>query len=165
MWACPYASFLLFKRNRFLSNAAHFIFSALLGLTDDIGGMELLDGLPFTTLLYANGAGGLSLGATRQNLTGVDTADVDYIQQALVPLDDETHGGEDVPIYASGPMAHLLHGVHEQNYIAHVMAYASCVGANKNHCDRAPVSGSVGLAIGHVNTALVVAWLIKVLLK
>jgi len=33
-----------------------------------------------------------------------------------------------VAIYARGPMSHLFHGVHEQSYIAHVMAYASCVG-------------------------------------
>jgi len=31
-------------------------------------------------------------------------------------------------------MAHLTHGVHEQHYIAHVMAYAACVGDNKKHC-------------------------------
>jgi hypothetical protein len=40
----------------------------------------------------------------------------------------ETHSGEDVGIFARGPMAHLFHGVHEQNYIARVMKYASCVG-------------------------------------
>ena len=48
----------------------------------------------------------------------------------------ETHGGEDVAIYATGPMSHLFHGVHEQSYIAHVMAYASCVGPNTQHCDE-----------------------------
>lgn len=46
----------------------------------------------------------------------------------------ETHGGEDVAVFAKGPMAHLLHGVHEQNYIPHVMAYASCIGQNRQHC-------------------------------
>lgn len=49
------------------------------------------------------------------------------MQQAAVPLDAETHGGEDVAIYAKGPMAHLFHGVKEQNYVAHVMAYAACL--------------------------------------
>nr|KAG5709212.1 hypothetical protein BaRGS_017964 [Batillaria attramentaria] len=52
-----------------------------------------------------------------------------FQQSRLVPTRYETHAGEDVAIYATGPMAHLFHGVHEQNYIAHVMAYASCVGA------------------------------------
>lgn len=49
------------------------------------------------------------------------------MQQSAVPLDAETHGGEDVAIYAKGPMAHLFHGVKEQNYIAHAMAYAACL--------------------------------------
>ena len=51
-------------------------------------------------------------------------------------MEYETHGGEDVAIYALGPMSHLFHGTHEQNYIAHVMAYASCVGANQKHCEE-----------------------------
>ena len=46
----------------------------------------------------------------------------------------ETHGGEDVAVFAKGPLAHLLHGVHEQNYIPHVMAYAACIGQNRDHC-------------------------------
>lgn len=54
------------------------------------------------------------------------------MQQAAVPLDSETHGGEDVAIYAKGPMSHLFHGVKEQNYIAHVMAYAACLEPYKN---------------------------------
>lgn len=38
-------------------------------------------------------------------------------------------------VLARGPMAHLFQGVHEQNYIAHAMAYASCVGADLRHCE------------------------------
>lgn len=53
----------------------------------------------------------------------------------------ETHGGEDVAVFAKGPMAHLLHGVHEQNYIPHVMAYAACIGENRAHC-RSGAPGS-----------------------
>lgn len=51
----------------------------------------------------------------------------DYLQQAPVPLDSETHGIEDVAIFAKGPMSHLFHGVQEQSYIAHVMAFAGCL--------------------------------------
>ena len=32
-------------------------------------------------------------------------------------------------------MSHLFRGVQEQNYIAHVMAYASCVGKHSS-CER-----------------------------
>ncbi len=60
----------------------------------------------------------------------------DFVQDAGVPRYEVSHGGEDVAIYARGPMSHLFHGVHEQNYIAHAMEYASCVGANRHHCKR-----------------------------
>lgn len=62
------------------------------------------------------------------------SADKDYVQQSAVPLESETHGGEDVALFARGPMAHLFQGVYEQNYIAHAMAYTACVGANQQHC-------------------------------
>ena len=51
-------------------------------------------------------------------------------------MKDETHGGEDVAIYAKGPMAHLFHGSHEETFIAHVILYASCVGPNQEHCNN-----------------------------
>ena len=70
----------------------------------------------------------------------------DFKQAAAAPRDRETHGGEDVPIFARGPMSHLFHGVHEQHYIAHVMAYASCVGKNKDHCENIS-SGSKSLLL------------------
>jgi alkaline phosphatase len=54
----------------------------------------------------------------------VDTADPDYLQQAMVPLYGETHSGEDVPAYAAGPGAWLVRGVQEQNYLYHVMVEA-----------------------------------------
>lgn len=90
------------------------------------------DKMPFTSILYANGPGYVHVNGTRENITMVDYYDEEYMQQAAVPLDAETHGGEDVAIYAKGPMAHLFHGVKEQNYVAHVMAYAACLEPYKN---------------------------------
>jgi hypothetical protein len=52
--------------------------------------------------------------------------------ESLVPGGYETHGGEDVGIYASGPMSHMIRGVMEQHVVAHVMAYAACVGDYKD---------------------------------
>lgn len=49
-------------------------------------------------------------------------------------MQSATHSGEDVAVLARGPMAHLFQGVQEQNYIAHAMAYAACVGADIRHC-------------------------------
>ncbi|KAM8888135.1 alkaline phosphatase-like [Synchiropus picturatus] len=85
------------------------------------------DRMPFTSILYANGPGYIHINGSRENITMVDYYDEEYMQQAAVPLEAETHGGEDVAIYAKGPMAHLFHGVKEQNYVAHVMAYAACL--------------------------------------
>ncbi|XP_056419204.1 intestinal-type alkaline phosphatase 1-like [Hyla sarda] len=84
------------------------------------------DGLPYTSLLYGNGPGYKVVNSSRENITTVNI-EGDYRQQTAVPLSSETHGGEDVAIMAKGPFAHLFHGIHEQNYIAHVMAYAGCL--------------------------------------
>ena len=79
-----------------------------------------LDGRPYTTLGYANGPGT----SVRLDLTRIRTNAPDYKQQALVPLEGETHGGEDVVIYARGPFAHLVQGTLEENAIYWVMAKA-----------------------------------------
>ena len=52
------------------------------------------DDKPYTTLGYANGLGGIN--GTRENLTGVNTGDKDFRQQATVLRYKETHGLEDV---------------------------------------------------------------------
>ncbi|XP_025986676.1 alkaline phosphatase 4 isoform X2 [Solenopsis invicta] len=52
-------------------------------------------------------------------------------------LKDESHGGEDVGVYASGPYSHLFRGTFEQNYIAHAVAYAACLKDWPSHCDSA----------------------------
>ncbi|XP_068248900.1 alkaline phosphatase-like [Palaemon carinicauda] len=98
---------------------------------------DISDGLPYTTLMFTNGPGfnytWNHLKVQRRNLTGVETDDKDYVSHSGVPTHEgsETHGGEDVAVYASGPMAHLFHRVHEQTYVAHVMGYAACIGPYK----------------------------------
>ncbi|CAL8272581.1 unnamed protein product [Arctogadus glacialis] len=108
------------------------------------------DSMPFTSILYANGPGYVHVNGTRANITLVDYYDQEYMQQAAVPLDSETHGGEDVAIYARGPMAHLFHGVKEQNYVAHVMAYAACLPPYK---DCPPKKCSYGECPPHTQAA------------
>ncbi|XP_069116121.1 alkaline phosphatase-like [Argopecten irradians] len=90
---------------------------------------EDLNGPYFTTLLYGNGPGYDA--GNRTDVKTTDTTDKNYIQAAAAPRIEDSHGGQDVGIYARGPMAHLIHGVHEQHYIAHVMTYAACVADNK----------------------------------
>ncbi|XP_077343770.1 alkaline phosphatase-like [Lithobates pipiens] len=84
------------------------------------------DRLPYTSLLYGNGPGFKIVNGTRENITSI-AIDGNYRQQTAVPLSSETHGGEDVAIMAKGPYAHLFHGIHEQSYIPHVMAFAACL--------------------------------------
>lgn len=43
-------------------------------------------------------------------------------------------------------MSHLIYGVQEQNYIAHVMAYAMCVGPYHGDCERPDDPECVGSA-------------------
>ncbi|KAL5012440.1 hypothetical protein ScPMuIL_010991 [Solemya velum] len=113
------------------------------------------DKLPYATLVYGNGPG-YDWG-NRTNFTDADAKRDGRLQKAAVPMEWETHGGHDVAIYARGPMAHLFHGVHEQNYIAHVMAYASCVGQNKDHCNNPHTEPCVG--IGNNNyVSLIAIW-------
>ncbi len=77
---------------------------------------------PMTTLGYANGVG--ARGATRPDLTHEQVTAPNYVQEANIPLAGETHGGEDVAIFATGVNAHLIRGSMEQNWIFYVMADA-----------------------------------------
>ena len=104
-----------------------------------------LTGRPYTTLNYANGPGytgksdaqpegvkhfphqpksydGITQG--RPDLATVDVGSPDYLEESTVALGSETHGGEDVGIWARGPGAAAFHGTQEQNFIYHAMAQA-----------------------------------------
>ena len=95
-----------------------------------------LAGLPYTTLGYQNGPGSGRGGLNpdlaykrppafgRHDLTEIDTLQSGFRQESLVPLYAETHSGEDVVVYASGPGAHLATGTMEQSVIFHIMDYA-----------------------------------------
>ena len=101
------------------------------------------DNLPYTTLGYAVGRGHRHLGAEtnadmayqsainagRKDLRGLDTTQPGFYQEALIPNKSETHSGEDVPIYATGPGAHLITGSHEQTVIFHAVNYAADLSA------------------------------------
>ncbi|EAQ96527.1 alkaline phosphatase [Congregibacter litoralis] len=98
-----------------------------------------VDGQPYTTLGYMNGRGYRDHGdqlnadstyaeapaAGRRDISDVDTTRPGYHQEALVPLNAETHGGEDVAVYAKGPGAEGAMGAIEQNQLFHVMLQAT----------------------------------------
>lgn len=83
------------------------------------------DGKTYTTLGYANGPGTVLAGqkkvGERHEPTAAEVKDLNYRQQATVPSGSETHGGQDVAIYAKGPHAYLIGGLVEQNYVFHVI--------------------------------------------
>ncbi|MEX2470111.1 MAG: alkaline phosphatase [Pseudohongiellaceae bacterium] len=101
----------------------------ILGTVANAGGTsQAQDGMPYTTLGYHNGPAPRfddEEYTGRANPGAVDTQHVDYQADTLVPLSSETHGGEDVAIYAIGAGADLVRGVMEQNAIFHVMLEAS----------------------------------------
>ncbi|WP_133365939.1 alkaline phosphatase [Qipengyuania sediminis] len=77
-----------------------------------------LDGQPYTTLGYGNGPG-----AVKSPRPAPDTS-LKARQQALVPLPAETHGGEDVALYAGGPGSGEVRGVMEQSRIGQIIMRA-----------------------------------------
>ncbi len=102
-------------------------------------------GLPYTTLGYGNGPGytgasdqqpegpkqfphrphrmeGIQSG--RPDLSETDTRGASFLQESTIPLPAETHGGEDVAIYAGGPGSDLFRGVQEQTYVYHAIVEA-----------------------------------------
>ncbi|RWS23381.1 alkaline phosphatase: placental-like protein [Leptotrombidium deliense] len=62
----------------------------------------------------------------------------DYQQYAAVHTDEALHTGEDVAVYSEGPMAYLFHGTQDQTFIAHVAAFATCIGdyTSEAHCSH-----------------------------
>ena len=102
-------------------------------------------GLPYTTLGYANGPGYTGASSAqpagpkrffhagrdylpaegRPDLREVDTEHPDFMQEATVPLASESHGGDDVGIWASGPGSEAVRGSIEQNAIFHILLQAT----------------------------------------
>ncbi|XP_034377529.1 alkaline phosphatase, germ cell type [Arvicanthis niloticus] len=112
------------------------------------------DGKPFTSILYGNGPGYKLYNGVRADVTEKESSNPTYLQQAAVPLSSETHSGEDVAIFARGPQAHLVHGVQEQNYIAHVMAFAACLEPYTDCGLAPPADQSCAVSPGYISTLL-----------
>jgi alkaline phosphatase len=90
--------------------------------SEDGSTVKAADGKPYTTLGYHNGKGAIK--GERKDLTSEEVQAPDFLQQAAVPTDSETHGGEDVALFGIGPWAHLVRGTMEQNVIFHIMDHA-----------------------------------------
>ncbi|CAG5092236.1 Similar to ALPL: Alkaline phosphatase [Cotesia congregata] len=108
--------------------------SSILGIAQN----SKYDRIPYTTLSYSTGGPNNFAYEVKDNKSvridpsEFNTSDFNYSQQAAFIGDEAYHGGGDVPIYATGPYAHLFHSTHEQNYVAHVIGYAAQIGPYKN---------------------------------
>ncbi|XP_053685597.1 alkaline phosphatase-like [Sabethes cyaneus] len=101
----------------------------ILGIAD----ISDMDNLPYTTLSYANGPGYNDTYKEDNRADRVDISDYDFSSYyhrypATALLDAETHGGEDVSVYASGPLSNIFIGSYEQHTIPHLIAYAMAIG-------------------------------------
>ena len=105
----------------------------ILGLVRGPGGKLAADveGQPYTTLGYANGSSAVKLLAGLRSgdgklpaLTDEEVAGKDYQQVSTIPMYAETHAGEDVAAYATGPGSRGVRGVMEQNRLYFVLANA-----------------------------------------
>ncbi|KAI8431966.1 hypothetical protein MSG28_004499 [Choristoneura fumiferana] len=106
------------------------------------------DQKPYTTLSYGTGGPGAmqyEVQVDENNQHTVvrrdpgNTDDFMYEQIAGIILDENSHGGGDVAIYARGPYAHLIHSVHEQNFVFYAISYAARLGEYRNTGARALV--------------------------
>lgn len=80
--------------------------------------LEDMAGVAYTTLGYANGPG------ARRPETELEPTDPNYRQRATHPMLSETHAGEDVAAYATGPGADGVGGVMDQHELHAVMRAA-----------------------------------------
>ncbi|XP_066906224.1 alkaline phosphatase, tissue-nonspecific isozyme, partial [Halyomorpha halys] len=82
-----------------------------------------VDGLGYWTLLYGNGPGYSSPRTVPGNQTAKNA-----VHGSAAPRQWATHGGEDVPAMATGPLARqLFSGTMDQTVIAHAIAFAGCL--------------------------------------
>lgn len=94
--------------------------------------------LKYKTLSYANGPGYKN---SRDANGRIDPEEIDkdrlydFQFPTTVKKSSESHGGDDVAVFASGPYAHLFSGTYEQNVLPLLMAMSSCVGAYSDLCE------------------------------
>ncbi|KAM3955471.1 membrane-bound alkaline phosphatase-like [Aphomia sociella] len=109
---------------------------SIIGRSDELGD----DGIPYMTLSYTNGPGarahvdGSRVDVTQESNFGNDLR---WRSHAEVLLIDETHGGDDVAVFALGPHHEMFTGLYEQSRIPHYMAYAACIGPGLHYCNAA----------------------------
>ncbi|XP_053612177.1 membrane-bound alkaline phosphatase-like isoform X1 [Plodia interpunctella] len=121
--------------------------SPIYGLSDE----KDTDGMPYMTISYTNGPG------ARTQVNGIrddirqdgNFGENRWRAHVEFPLEDETHGGDDVAVFARGPHYRLFAGLYEQSQIPHVMAYVGCIGPGPHApgCNAATTLHVTGLVL------------------
>ena len=143
-----------------------------------LGGFENdIKSIPYLTLSYANGPGAIKGVRESPYIRGNPLDDKDFMQDATVELEFESHGGEDVAIYAQGPHSHLFRSLHDNHYVFYAVLYAGCFPLDTlprdllvrmhyahslprgAHCNGASAARGAAAALGHGSAALS-AWLL-----
>jgi len=138
-------------------------------------GNNEIDGKLETPMVYANGPGGKSTHqlkdgqCSRVDLGARNIKDMKYVFPAPVPRYEESHGSEDVGLWASGPLSFLFHRTHEQSYVGHVLAFSLCIGHYKDHhwCVKgqtSPLSDRSDNVVVPVITALTIIGIVALVL-
>ncbi|XP_049875870.1 membrane-bound alkaline phosphatase-like [Pectinophora gossypiella] len=98
----------------------------VLGPSDEVDAR----GVPYMTLSYANGPGFRPHVAEglRDDLTRYDYTAAEFPFEAGAPRSSETHGGDDVAVFARGPAHALLAGLQQQSHVPRRAAAAACLG-------------------------------------
>lgn len=105
-----------------------------------IGDRSDVDFKPYLKLTFANGPGyhihHSNSSNERPDPLGLpDLTSMEFQSPVVAARKSETHGGDDVVIYATGPYSHLFTGSIEENAIPHMMAYAACIGNGTTACN------------------------------
>lgn len=117
-----------------------------------------VDGQPYTTILYTNGPGYSNPRSVPMNVT-TPMESKNQVFTSAVPRQWATHSGEDVPVYALGPLATTLFaGTFDQSYIPHAIAYSACLGEHRLRCQgldnyTSPITTCVAPEVSSVSVA------------
>ncbi|XP_038217363.1 membrane-bound alkaline phosphatase-like [Zerene cesonia] len=114
--------------------------SDILGVSDS----RDQDRVPYMTLSYTNGPGHRAPVAGRRVdvTTEPDFRGLRWRSHVEVPLSSETHGGDDVAVFARGPQHAMFSGVYEQSQLPHLMGYAACLGRGRHACSAPPAASA-----------------------
>lgn len=90
-----------------------------------------IDKKPYQLILYSSG-----LGFDYYNQTSAVSDYRNSYHKAAIPSTWANHAGDDVPLYAVGPLANILFsGTLDQTFIPHAIAFAMCLSNYKERCE------------------------------